>query len=73
MKIKIRVIPKASRNKLEKLEDDSYKAYLTVPPIDGKANDALIRLLSKEFHIAKTSIKIVRGEKSRNKVIEIPD
>ena len=68
--IEIRVIPNAGKTELLKTET-GYKARLTAPPVDGKANDALIALLSKEFGIPKKDIKITKGLTSRNKTIEI--
>jgi len=41
------------------------------PPIDGKANAAVVEVLAKHFKVAKSSVKIVGGERSRNKVVEI--
>ena len=70
--IKARVIPRAKKTKIvEILADGTLKIKLKAPPIDGKANKELVRFLSKEFSVAKSKIVIVRGEKGRNKVIEI--
>ena len=44
--------------------------YLRAKPHDGEANVALIKLLAKHFKVPKTSIKILHGQKSRNKLIE---
>lgn len=66
----IRVIPKASRN-LVKEENGRLKVYLTKPPQDGLANAALISLLSEHFKIKKYQVKIIKGEKSRDKVVDI--
>lgn len=72
LRFSVRVIPRASKNELlGPLPDGSYKARLTSPPIDGKANEALVLFLSKHFSVAKSRITIVRGEKSKNKIIEI--
>ena len=68
--IEIRVIPNAGKTELLKTET-GYKARLAAPPVDGKANDALITLLSKEFGVLKKDIKITKGLTSRNKTIEI--
>ena len=66
--LQIKVIPNASKNELAKTET-GYKARIQCPPVDGKANDALIMLLSKEFGVAKNSIEIVKGKTSRNKTV----
>lgn len=71
MKIKVKVIPRAKLNKIEILDKDSYKVHLTSPPLDGKANDLLIKLLSKYFHISKSKVVIIAGERSRNKIVEV--
>lgn len=70
MILNIRVIPKASRS-LIKEENDSLKAYLTQPAHDGLANKQLIELLAKHLKLKKYQIKILKGENSQNKVIEI--
>ena len=70
MKIEIKVIPNAKGNELIKTES-GYKARLTVPPVDGKANEALVELLSKELGIAKRGIEVIKGHTSRNKTVEI--
>ncbi len=70
MILNIRVIPKAGKN-LIKEENNYLKAYLTKPPQDGLANKELIELLAKYLNIKKYQIKIIKGEKSRDKVIKI--
>ena len=70
MLLDIRVIPKASRN-LVKEEDGRLKVYLTSPAQDGKANAQLIELLSKQLKVKKYQVRIIRGEKSRDKQVEI--
>ncbi|MFH0889106.1 MAG: DUF167 domain-containing protein [Planctomycetota bacterium] len=70
MFLNIKVITKASKNQIKK-EAAQYKVYLTAAPINGKANDALIEILAGYFHITKQQIKIVRGLKSKHKMVEI--
>jgi uncharacterized protein (TIGR00251 family) len=71
----IRVTPQASVNQIKREEqaDGSvlFKVYVTVPPEDGKANDAVIKLLAKHFGVAKSHIEIIRGHTHRNKVIMV--
>lgn len=72
MIIKIRVLPRSSRNEVVgEMADGTLKVKLTAPPVDGKANEALVELLAEHFDISKSKIKIVRGLTSKNKVIEI--
>ncbi len=71
MKLKVKVQPGASTNLLEKLPDGSIKVKLTQSPEDGKANKALLKLLSKELNITKSRINIISGLKSKEKLVEI--
>lgn len=68
--ISLKVLPRSSKNELVKLSDGSYKVKLTAAPVDGEANKKLLEFLAKEFGVAKSNIRIVKGEKSRNKVIQ---
>ncbi|MDP3731870.1 MAG: DUF167 domain-containing protein, partial [Candidatus Omnitrophota bacterium] len=68
--LNIRVIPKASRNLIKK-DKSSLKAYLTQPAHNGLANKQLIELLASHLKVKKYQIKIIKGEKLRDKVIEI--
>jgi len=68
--LEIKVIPNVKRTEFIRTET-GYKARLTAPPVDGKANEALIELLSKEFGIPKRDIEITKGATSRNKTVEI--
>ena len=70
MLLSIRVIPKASRN-LVKEESGRLKVYLTKPAQEGLANKELIDLLSEHLKIKKYRIKIIKGLKSRNKLVEV--
>ena len=71
MTLNIKVIPRSSRNEIIRLDEKNWKIKLTAPPADGKANNSLIKILAKEFKIAKSKIKIVKGLKEKNKTVEI--
>jgi uncharacterized protein (TIGR00251 family) len=68
--VNIRVIPNAKRNCVSE-EDGKLRVYVNTQPEGGKANKAVIELLADFFSVKKGDIRIVRGEKSREKVIEI--
>jgi hypothetical protein len=72
MKLNIKVIPNAKQNKLVE-EPGRVKVYLTAPAVEGKANEALIEFLAEHFKTKKNKISIIRGIKSREKVVEIRD
>jgi uncharacterized protein (TIGR00251 family) len=68
----IRVTPRASRNEIvELLPDGTIRIRLTAPPVEGKANEALIEFLGKVLDIAPSSIEIVAGLNGRDKLVSI--
>jgi hypothetical protein len=67
----LRVQPRASRNAFVSVMGDAIKLAITAPPVDGKANQAVIDYLSDFFRVPKSSITIVSGETGRNKLIAI--
>jgi len=69
-KLKIKVITNAKRNTVVEGEG-SLKVYVNAPPVDGKANKVVAKVLAEHFKIRKSNVKILRGEKSKEKVIEI--
>lgn len=69
--INVKVQPRSSRKGLDGVSGDALKIRLTSAPIDGAANEQLIEVLSEELNIKKNSIRIIRGQSSRRKVIEI--
>ena len=69
--IKIRVLPRSSRTQIIGIEDDTYKVKLTAPPVEGKANKALIELLARRLRIGKGRVDIVSGSRSRLKTVRI--
>ena len=71
MELQVRVQPKAKRNSIEVVEGSKLKVYVTAAPEDGKANDAVVALLAKSLGVAKSHIRILRGHKSRDKLLDI--
>ncbi len=71
MIINVRVTPRARQNKIVPSDDGTtLRVYTTSAPTDGDANAAVIKMLAKYFDVPKTSIKLVRGATSRDKVFE---
>jgi len=69
-RIAVRVIPRARRNEIVGfLEDGTLKLRLTAPPVDGKANQALIKFLAGVFGVIKSEIEISSGATSRTKLL----
>ncbi|MBE9220394.1 DUF167 domain-containing protein [Dolichospermum flos-aquae] len=67
----VKVKPNSQQQKIEELADGSLNVHLKSPPIEGKANEELIKLLAKKFDVPKSSITIKSGVTSRNKLITI--
>ncbi len=72
MIFKVRVSPRASRNRVEQFHD-VLKVYLTKPAAEGLANAQLIDLLSRHFEVKKYQVIIKSGLKSRDKLVEIDE
>ena len=66
----VTVKPGSSQEKVIEASPGELVVYLRAKPHDGEANTALIKLLSKHFGVAKTTIAITHGAKSRQKTIE---
>ncbi len=76
-RIRVRVQPKASNNEIMGWREDPatrdrvLHVRVTAPPVDRKANKALIALLAKEFKAPKSRIRVVQGETARDKLVEL--
>ena len=71
MQITVKVKPNSKEQKIIEEVDGSLTIRLKSPPVDGKANEELIKVLSKKYHIPKSYIRIKSGISSRQKLIEI--
>jgi len=69
-RLTIKVIPNAKKAKILQ-EGELFKVYVNAPAVDGKANKAVVEVLAEHFNIRKSGIRIIRGQKSREKIIEI--
>jgi len=67
----VKVHPRARKNAITGTVGDALKLALTAPPVDGKANQAVIEFFADLFQIPRSSVTIASGETSRNKVIRI--
>lgn len=71
LKIKIHVVANAKKKEVIKISTDEFKVKVDAIPEKGKANKRLIEILAEHFNLSKNSIRIISGEKSHNKIIEI--
>ncbi|MGQ9800330.1 MAG: DUF167 domain-containing protein [Candidatus Saccharicenans sp.] len=67
----VRVQPRASRQELIRLSETEFRARLLSAPEKGRANQELLELLSDSLHLPRQRLKIIRGESSRVKWVEI--
>jgi len=67
----VRIQPRASKNEAVRLENGGLKIRLTAPPVDGAANEALVKFLADQFSVSKSQVEIVSGHTSRDKVVRI--
>ena len=71
MRIYIKVIPRSSKNSVEKISEGEYKVKLTAPPVDGKANEALVKLLAEYFGVSKSAVTIIGGKSTQRKMVDV--
>ncbi len=68
--INIKVIPNAKKNEVYE-EGELLKVRVQAPAMDGRANKAVVEVLAEFFGVKKSSVRIIRGERSREKVVEV--
>lgn len=68
--LELRVTPKASRNEIRE-EEGQIRVYVTTVPENGKANEAVIKLLSKALGVPKSRLTLIRGAMSRDKAFRV--
>lgn len=67
----VKVVPRASKNDIAGVEGDAIKIRLKAPPVDGKANVALIKFLAETLGVSRTQVEIVSGETGRRKLVRV--
>ena len=69
--LKLKVQPRSSRNKLGEFAGEEWRIWVTAPPVDAAANQAVVELLADELELAKSQVRLVRGDTARHKVVRI--
>jgi uncharacterized protein len=69
----VRVVPRASRNSIEGEHAGALKVRLTAPPVEGRASEALRRLLAERLNVPLGAVRIVAGEANRTKRVSVAD
>ena len=67
----IAVKPRSSREGVGPVQGDRLCVAVNAPPVDGKANEAVVRVLAQTFKVARSAVAIVRGETGRKKTIRV--
>ena len=71
MRVAVRLTPRARRERIEGIAGGMLRVLVTAPPAENQANDALLRLLAREWRVPRRDLSIVAGGKSRNKSVHI--
>ncbi|HBI17240.1 MAG TPA: hypothetical protein DDY52_03810 [Candidatus Moranbacteria bacterium] len=71
MRIYAKVISRSSKNEVTEVAKNEYKIKVTAPPVDGEANQMVIKILSKHFDVSKSSVNIIGGKSAKIKIIDI--
>ncbi|HEX8396493.1 MAG TPA: DUF167 domain-containing protein [Pyrinomonadaceae bacterium] len=66
-----RVVPRASKSEIVGARDGALKIRLAAPPVEGAANEELIKTLAKYFDVSKSAVEIVSGETAKTKQIRV--
>lgn len=67
----VRIQPRASKNEIVVMEGGGFKIRLTAPPVDGAANEALVKFLADTLSIPPSRVQIISGHTSRQKIVRI--
>ena len=71
VRIQVHLTPRASRDEIAGWQGDVLRVRVAAPPVESKANDALVRLLAKALGLPKSRVGIVAGARSREKTVGI--
>jgi len=69
--LRVRVVPRASRSMIAGEIDGAVKIRIASPPVDGAANEELVRFLAKLLGVGRSSVQILAGQTSKNKIIGV--
>jgi uncharacterized protein YggU (UPF0235/DUF167 family) len=70
-RLRVRLTPRAGADRVDGVADGILRVRVAAAPVDGAANEALCRLLSREIGVSRTSVRVAAGAASRVKVVEV--
>lgn len=68
---KVRVVPRASRTEIIGEHDGALRVRIAAPPVDGAANEELVRALASAFSVPRSAVEIVAGHNSKLKTVRV--
>jgi uncharacterized protein len=68
---RVRVVPRASRTEVAGVQEGALKVRLAAPPVEGAANEELVRTLAKELRVPRRAVEITGGHASRLKQVQV--
>lgn len=71
MRLAFHVTPNARKTEIVGVTGDALKIKLQAPPVDGKANDALVKYVADRLRVSRSSVQITHGQTNRRKLIEV--
>jgi len=71
VRVAVRAQPRASRNEIVGEHGGALKVRLAAPPVEGAANEELVRFLARTLSVPASAVRIVAGERGRNKIVEV--
>jgi uncharacterized protein (TIGR00251 family) len=69
--VKVHVLPRASREEVAGLAGDAVRIRLTAPPLENRANEALVRFLAVALGVSRPCVEIIAGRRGRRKVVRV--
>jgi len=73
VKISVKVKANTSRERIEKIDDTNLIVWIREKPVEGKANEAVVKALAEYFGVARSRITLIKGQTSKQKAFEIND
>jgi uncharacterized protein len=68
---KVRVVPRASRSEIVGAHDGALRVRIAAPPVNGAANDELVRMLARAFKVSRNAVEITAGQTSKLKEVAV--
>jgi uncharacterized protein (TIGR00251 family) len=70
-KLSVQVKPQSRKQSITKISEQEYRIAVRAAPVAGKANEEVVELLARYFSVPKSSVKVLRGQSSRKKLVAI--